>query len=246
MSGDVIDIHRAAKDAHPSTAPSAAERARILTDQIKVTVEGAWQLIKQAYESRAWEALGYPTWDDYCTREFGTSRLRLPREERAEVVQSLRESGLSTRAIASATGIDRGTVRKDLQVGGNHPPAQVDVPDSQDPDPAADTSDSGGSEPLAHSSPESSPPPITGVDGKQYPASRPDPKPRRSALSVAALKAGLDLRKAVERVERVLADDRFPANKDQVTTQLRGHLTYAVQVMPDLLGTLTTEPQEAP
>jgi transposase-like protein len=53
---------------------------------------------------RSWSALGYESWDDYCTREFGTSRLRLPREERSEVVSSLRESGLSIRAIASATG----------------------------------------------------------------------------------------------------------------------------------------------
>jgi len=53
-------------------------------------------LVKQAYTERAWDALGYASWDEYCTREFGTSRLRLPREERAEVVASLRESGLST------------------------------------------------------------------------------------------------------------------------------------------------------
>lgn len=53
----------------------------------------------------------------YCTREFGTSRLRLPREDRAEVVASLRESGLSTRAIAAATGLSQPTVRRDLAAG---------------------------------------------------------------------------------------------------------------------------------
>lgn len=91
-----------------------AESARALTDRIKVAVEGTWELIKQAYTSRAWSALGYSSWDDYCTREFGTSRLRLPREERSEVVASLRESGLSIRAIEAATGLGKSTVQREL------------------------------------------------------------------------------------------------------------------------------------
>jgi hypothetical protein len=70
-----------------------------------------------AYMLRASSALGYTSWDDDCTREFGTTRLRLPREERGEVVASLRESGLSIRAIASATGIDKNTVQTDLSHG---------------------------------------------------------------------------------------------------------------------------------
>jgi hypothetical protein len=91
-----------------------ANEARALTDQIKTGVEALWHLITRAYTERAWAALGYTSWDDYCTREFGTSRLRLPREERAEVVSSLRESGLSLRAIAAATGDSVTTVRREL------------------------------------------------------------------------------------------------------------------------------------
>jgi hypothetical protein len=63
-----------------------ATEARALTDRIKVAVEATWHLVIEAYQARAWVALGYSSWDDYCTREFGTSRLRLPREERQEVV----------------------------------------------------------------------------------------------------------------------------------------------------------------
>lgn len=103
--------------------------ARRLTDKIKVAVEGTWHLIEQAYTSRAWDALGYESWDDYCTREFGTSRLRLPREERQEVVASLRESGLSLRAIESATGVSPATVMRDLRTvsdeTGTHPVERV-------------------------------------------------------------------------------------------------------------------------
>lgn len=95
----------------------ATAAARSLTDRIKAAVEGTWELIKEAYTSRAWAALGYTSWDDYCTREFGTSRLRLPREERAEVVASLRESGLSIRAIASATNEPVMTVQNEIARG---------------------------------------------------------------------------------------------------------------------------------
>lgn len=110
-----------------TTALDTQQAARALTDRIKVAVEGTWLLIQDAYTSRAWSALGYPTWDAYCTEEFGSSRLRLPREERQEVVASLRESGLSLRAIASATGIGYGTVRTDLIDAGeqNRSPAVV-------------------------------------------------------------------------------------------------------------------------
>lgn len=101
-------------------------QARDLTDRIKVGVEAIWELIKQAYQSRAWAALGYNSWDDYCTREFGTSRIRLPREERQEVVASMREIGMSTRAIASATGDSPRTVRRAIDSAGAFaPPAPV-------------------------------------------------------------------------------------------------------------------------
>lgn len=104
---------------------SAAD-ARELTDRIRVGVEAIWELVKQAFQSRAWAALGYDSWDDYCTREFGTSRIRLPREERQEVVASMREIGMSTRAIASATGVSDGTVRNSLKAGAqNYAPAPV-------------------------------------------------------------------------------------------------------------------------
>lgn len=93
------------------------EQARALTDRIKIAVEGTWQLIREAYTSRTWAVLGYDTWDAYCTAEFGETRLRLPREERQEVVASLRESGLSTRAIASATGLNQSTISRDLNRG---------------------------------------------------------------------------------------------------------------------------------
>jgi len=95
------------------TTLDAAE-ARRLTDDIKGFVTFTWDLVQEAYVGRAWVALGYSSWDDYCELEFGTSRLRLPREERSEVVASLHEAGLSVRAIAAATGSSKSTVAREL------------------------------------------------------------------------------------------------------------------------------------
>lgn len=145
---------------HPDTgeviADCTTDEARALTDRIKTGVEAIWELIKQAYEIRAWAALGYSSWDDYCTREFGTSRLRLPREERQEVVASLRESGLSTRAIAAATGTNQSTIVRDQQRDAfASPDGDDDIPD--------DDSDSQ--------------PRVTGTDGASYPPSSPRRQP---------------------------------------------------------------------
>jgi hypothetical protein len=118
------------------------DEAKALTERIRVQAENLWADITTAYEKRAWAVLGYETWDAYTTGEFGSLRLRLPREERQEVVCSLRESGMPIRAIASATGADAKTVQSDLKsaaVGNSY----------------------------------TSPTTVTGLDGKQHPATKP-------------------------------------------------------------------------
>ena len=57
-----------------------------------------------AYQRGAWARVGYRTWDEYCETELGGVHLWLPREERPQVVDSLREAGRFTRTIASVTG----------------------------------------------------------------------------------------------------------------------------------------------
>lgn len=53
--------------------------------------------------------------------------VRLPRDERAEIVASLRESGLSIRAISAATGDSIGTVHEAIRSGvQNRTPAKPD------------------------------------------------------------------------------------------------------------------------
>lgn len=125
--------------------------AREITNRITTSIGVCWDLIKTAYLGRAWTALGYASWDDYTKAEFDEAHLRLPREERREAVASLRDAGLSIRAIAAATGIAPNTVQADLnQV------YQFDTPDSETFE---------------------EPKPIIGVDGKTYqpkPITKPD------------------------------------------------------------------------
>ena len=90
-----------------------ASQARELTDRIRITLDGLWDLVIEAFNGRAHAALGYSSWDAYCNAEFGSNRIKIPREERQETVRSLREAGLSNRAIASATGLGYGTVHRE-------------------------------------------------------------------------------------------------------------------------------------
>lgn len=61
---------------------------------------------------------------------------------------------------------------------------------------------------------------------------------RRQPLVDTARNAGWEFRKAVERLERIAADDRFSANREQVAEQLNGHLSYAIEVCQNLMTQL--------
>jgi hypothetical protein len=97
-------------------------QARQLTEEIRIDRESLWTKIARAYSGRAWKALGYESWDAYCDGEFEGGLLRLPREERREVVCSLREAGMSGRAISAATGLSKGTVHRELSGAQNGAP----------------------------------------------------------------------------------------------------------------------------
>lgn len=245
-----------------------AEGARHLTDKIKVAVEGTWHLIAEAYTSHAWAALGYLSWDDYCTREFGTSRLRLPREDRQETVASLRDSGLSIRAIASVTGDSKDTVQRALAgVSGETPaPALRAVADAGElPDDFSDgelvnaydgvtddqfeagltaartAGDLLQSNVIDHvqAVTEVAPAPkITGLDGKQYTAPKPA-APRRRSIADQAADAGFEIRRAVDKVSKLVCeDDRYSQNEKQVALALRGHLLHVAETVAAVLDQL--------
>jgi hypothetical protein len=65
-------------------------------------------------------------------------------------------------------------------------------------------------------------------------------RPRRG-LPDAAHDAGWKLRKAVERIERITADDRFSANREKVAAELNGHLQYAADTCARIISQLHPE-----
>jgi hypothetical protein len=167
---------RPSDDTDIDTVDMDEAEALAVTADIRMHVEAAWELIVEAYNRRAWVALCYSSWDAYCIGEFGNARLRLPREDRSELVCSLRHAGLSIRAIASATGHSKDTIRKDLYQTGTPELAADEVSQTGTPEPAT----------------------VTGRDGKTYPTKpkpklKPDvPKPKPDVPAPAPEDAGLN------------------------------------------------------
>lgn len=221
-----------------STELISASDARRITDQIKAGVEAVWHLVEQAYTSRAWSALGYRSWDDYCTREFGTSRLRLPREERQEVVASLRESGLSIRAIAAATGIGDGTVRRSLTGAPNGAPDQKPImgTDGKTYTPKPNIS------PNEHIAPGLTARQLEKIATQsQQPKSNTHTPPmaKRPPLTGQARDIAHELRKLTERIDKLTSDDRLESNREQIRTFLQAALEDTIYASMQALETLT-------
>lgn len=209
--------------------------AREVTDLIQRTGSILWGQIVRAFQGRAWVALGYLSWDEYCDAEFDGARIKLPREERTMVVGSLADAGMSTRAIAAATGLGHGTVARTLAEapvpnGTPEPEAPVDAyaddPDRCDvpghgwhngmpcsvkePDawaawPAARDDDIVDAE-IVEPTPQPEPRKVTGLDGKTY--TRPEPK-----TPTPAEQRDIDLAEADARIARYVqkAISNWPA-----------------------------------
>jgi hypothetical protein len=93
------------------------DEAQDITRAIRTRCEEIWDLLVIAYNRRADVAMGYDSWDDYCTVEFREARIQVPAEERSAVVGSMRAAGMSTRAIGAAMGTSATTVRRDIEAG---------------------------------------------------------------------------------------------------------------------------------
>jgi hypothetical protein len=219
------------------TRPLTKAQARRVTEAIKLDLIGLWTVVKMAYVGRAWEPLGYPSWDEYCRSEFPTSRFRLPREERTEVVSSLRESGLSIRAIASATGLGKGTVERELPAVPNGTPEPKPIAAVP---PGGLTEDTPGQTERVAEELERvrqlGPAPVLGMDKKNHPPSKPSrpqetSKPRRGPLADDAARLTRDLGRITKRLEKLLDDDRFGRNKDVIGNRMRPDVKFALEAL---------------
>lgn len=237
------------------------DEARAVTDRLRQTVAVVAVQITKAYRGRAWLVLGYSSWEDYLEGEQIRPAGRLPRAERREVVAELRDAGLSTRAIAAATGASVGTIHADITCSelntsifrpGDAEIAQgllgcvdsgeatgdeiIDQLDRAGVDwrswtRLADVTDDEFEDVLAECRTEGdmscenvyskvtsiagSRPPIdkiTGLDGKKYTsAQKPATERRRPFASTwSYYKLQVEARRLANKLEQVVADDRFP------------------------------------
>lgn len=97
------------------------EAAEALTVQIREATARALgalaevdEAVEKAWAGRAWIAMGYESWEDYCTTEFSHTRLWQTVDERQQRTLRLREAGLSTRAIGAVLGVGVATAHRDL------------------------------------------------------------------------------------------------------------------------------------
>lgn len=221
------------------------ERIRLVAHTVAENMEKLQRLVTEAKNGNVHVQLGYASWTAYLADVLGEAPMRLAREPRQEMSRMLTDEGMSTRAAAKVLGVSKSLVATDIQVSSSgqvddeHDEVEVDpitgevidgrreyaddengiyiVDDSDDPEEFWDAVDN---------EPEPSRT-ITGLDGKTY--QKPEPqKPRRRPLPDQSRAAGWDLAKSLERIERILADDRFNTHKEEVATHLRSHLTNAI------------------
>lgn len=109
--------------------------ARRITERIRATainaresLEKLQHLLTQARDGDAWSVLGYNSWTAYLADVMGEQPLRLPRDQRQEIVGYLAGEGMSNRATAEVVGATEGTIRNDLRaIAGaqNYAPAPI-------------------------------------------------------------------------------------------------------------------------
>jgi hypothetical protein len=226
-----------------SDAERLTERIRHTANTFVDAKEKLSRFIQEAQEGRAHEALGFRSWTEYVAQVFSdTPLMRLSRDERRELVGKMSESGMSTRAIAPIVGASNFTVSKDREAVRDLTPAPRDTfevhsgsgfagPGEEIEMHTTTTYDRESGE-VVDERPYGEPSRVIGMDGKTYTRTEPAPdepsKPKRSPLPQQFLNATVELRKCVERVERLVNDDRFPRNKNEIASLYESDLTRAV------------------
>jgi hypothetical protein len=106
-----------------------AEGARRITARIRDALSVADDLLVQAYEGLAWEALGHASWAAYCAAELPELRMvKLRAPERKARARALRDAGASLPDIVAATGSSLGTAHRDVTPAKAPQPFQMESP----------------------------------------------------------------------------------------------------------------------
>lgn len=218
-------------------------------DSIADDYEQVVPLIGEALTRNAWKSLGYASPTDYVSERFSGSLKRLPLEVRRPVVKELSEAGMSTRSIAPVIGASRMAVQRDLDSGVTHrDTSPAPKPDAEllagaewspetDEDEPRFTDEPGHIQPVTGNWGLPKSEKILGPDGKQY--TRPEPKEpvdRRPPLPEQIFNAVYDLGKVVDRLERLVEDDRFSRIKEEVASKHESDLNRNVDALHGIIN----------
>ena len=121
----------------PAAPAMTEDDARRITERIRSAVihtqesiEKVQRLLAEAKDGGAHVALGYGEhgWAKYMADLFGERPLRLPRDQRKELVGYLAGEGMSSRSIAPIVGATDRQVRRDISGGTFVPPEMQGAP----------------------------------------------------------------------------------------------------------------------
>jgi len=229
-------------------------RIRLTAGIVRENMPKLQALIDEARDCGDDRLLGYASWTAYVSDAFSDEPMRLPREERQQLVAMLAGEGMSTRAIAPIVGVDNKTVHNDIKRAAA--PVENSTPEPAPSNSFADqiardveeaviaNPQTGEVIDAPEVAPEAVPTtkPITGLDGKSYSAPV-DRESRRRSLVDDAYKANTELWKAIERIRTICADDRFTRNKADILAALQPSVDLASEVISDL-GTTQINQEE--
>lgn len=211
---DVMPVAMSRADAERLT-----ERIRLTATTFIETKEKLTQLIHEAQQGKAHEALGFRSWAEYVSQVFSdTPLMRLSRDERKELVRELASQGMSTRAIAPVVGVHHDTVATDIR--------SVGIPTDQ---PRTVQSNDGITRTF-HPRPE--------PDVWEEPADVTPPKPKRAPLPQQFLNTIVELQRVTSKLERLIEDDRFDRNKKEIATLYSSDLERASATIHNALEAL--------
>ena len=173
-------------------AQRLTERARLVATTLMEAREKLAAILREANEGRVWEALGMPNIQAWAAFTFSDSPLaQLSIDDRRVLVKELAEEGYGVRAIAPIVGTTKSSVDRDLKAS---------VPQRDTP------REVHGTDGITRTV---QPRPGTVDHETGQIAQR---KPNRRPIVDQYRDAAYELRKAVERIERLHADDRFSRN----------------------------------
>lgn len=191
-------------------------------------------LIDEARTKEIHKALGFKSWTAYIADVIGKEMKQLPVDDRRQIVALLSGEGMSNRAIADAVGVNEITVRRDK----DDPQVRHDVAPEPGPVDSDAESDALAQKLITDTTTTPKPAPVTGLDGKSYKPKPPQPqersKPRRGPITDQASSLSWDLEKISKRLEKLVGDDRFNANREVIGNRLRPRVARALKVLNQL------------